>query len=85
MARDGKQIAAKARGLAEAVAALDAGQKGALDQVLDPELRLVAKEAAELREVPAKQDAAGSRVAASPGVEQLEIGGRARVHGGGRW
>src|SRR5690606_10445136 len=70
---DREEEGAKRRLLAEAIARLDAGEEGPLDQVLDPVIDLVGEEAADAVEVALEEGAAGAAIAGAPGREELGV------------
>src|SRR5690606_39901050 len=81
VASHAEQVSAEARVAAEPVSALDAGEKGSLDQVIDLVGGLVGEEPADAVEVAVEQLVAGPRVARPPRVEQVDEIGRASGRG----
>jgi hypothetical protein len=82
VASDAKQVAPKAGLAAKAIATLDAGEEGALDQIVDLVGRLVGEESTHAVEMPVEQLIAGPSIAVAPAVEQLDVrlGRRNLIH-----
>ena len=71
-------VRARLFGITEEVPRLDAAEEGPLDQVVDVVADLVGEEAADRLEMPLKKQVSGVAVAATPGIEELEVGWLAR-------
>src|SRR5690606_18105122 len=73
-----EQIGAKAGLSAKVILGLHAGQEGPLDEIVDPVIHLVAKEAGNGVEVPLEQRLSGLAISRPPRFQELEVRGHTR-------